>query len=453
MTRTDTPTDRYPTYPDTRPSGIAWLGDIPAHWETNRLKFLCEVDPRKSEVNHLPDDTEVTFLPMENIGEDGQINTEETRLLEDVYSGYTYFREGDILVAKITPCFENGKGGIAYGLLGDVGFGTTELYVLRCRAVAIPEYIHYLTRTTPFRKLGEAMMQGAAGQQRVRSDFVENFAIGIPPPDEQRTIAAFLDRETAKIDALIAAKQRFIALLGEKRSAVISHAVTKGLDPDAPMKDSGVEWLGEVPAAWEVMRLKHCVKTDTSISYGIVQPGEHQEDGVPFVQTTNISQGDFSLENLQRTTPEIAAMYPRSNLNHGDVILGIRASIGAAYVVPIYLEGANLSRGIARIVLKNGILAKYFVLYLQTKQVDQYWELTQQGSTFNEVSIANVRELSVTIPSAAEQDRIVEFVTRNIEKLNSLIAKTRETIALLQEQRAALISAAVTGKIDVRGVV
>jgi type I restriction enzyme S subunit len=285
----------------------------------------------------------------------------------------------------------------------------------------------------------------------VRDD-LRNAPLAIPPIAEQAAIAAFLDRETAKIDALIAEQQRLIELLQEKRQAVISHVVTKGLNPDAPMKDSGVEWLGKVPKHWKCSRLKHLIEEGTSISYGIVQPGEPLEEGVPFVQTTNMSSGDFAIESLQKTTAAIANQYPRSTLSGGEVLLGIRASIGATHIAPMTLRGANLSRGVARIVPSGLIASEFLVAALRAGSTATYWQLAQQGSTFNEVSIATVRDLPVLVPPNEEQKEIAERIRRDSAYYEETIATAQRCSALLQERRSALISAAVTGQIDVRGL-
>ena len=206
-------------------------------------------------------------------------------------------------------------------------------------------------------------------------------------------------------------KQRLIALLKEKRQAVISHAVTKGLNPAAAMRPSGIDWLGDVPEQWEVKSLKNLITETSSISYGIVQPGDALEKGVPFVQTTNMTSGDLDPSNLQKTLPQIAAHYPRSKLMGGEVLLGIRASIGAAHVVPKELVGANLSRGVARIECANLIASEYLVLFFKSKSADQYWNLSKQGSTFNEVSIATVRELKISLPPVSEQQEIIDYLS------------------------------------------
>lgn len=253
-----------PRYPEYKASGVEWLGEVPAHWVVKRLRFVAELNPSKSELATLDKEMLVSFLPMDAVGDDGKLNLEREKPIAEVETGYTFFRDGDVTVAKITPCFENGKGAVMRGLTQGIGFGTTELIVARpIASQTCSDYLHSLFTSVEFRKNGEGHMYGAGGQKRVPDDFVRNFEIAFPPIEEQQAIAAFLDRETGKIDALIAEQRRLVELLAEKRQVVISHAVTKGLPStssgqgsNVPMKDSGNEWLGEVPAHWAVRRLK-----------------------------------------------------------------------------------------------------------------------------------------------------------------------------------------------------
>ena len=200
--------------------------------------------------------SQVTFLPMESIGEEGELDLSGIRDIEDVRSGYTQFFDGDVLIAKITPCFENGKGALVSGLLGGVGFGTTELHVLIPTSEVDGRFLYYTTASVPFRKLGEAQMTGAAGQKRVPEDFVRDYKLLIPPISQQTAIANFLDQETARLDALVMAKGRLVEILTEKRKALVTHAVTRGIDPSAPVRDSGITWLGGIPAHWKIERAK-----------------------------------------------------------------------------------------------------------------------------------------------------------------------------------------------------
>jgi len=280
---------RYPAYKD---SGVEWLGEVPAGWEVKRLKYLCQINPSKSEVASLPKSTKVSFLPMELIGEDCSLTLTESRPISDVWEGYTYFRNGDVVVAKITPCFENGKGALCDNLVNGVAFGTTELHVLRAGEKIDPKYLFLATKSYQFRRLGADLMTGTAGQKRVPDAFIRDYIVGLPPLPEQHAIAAFLDRETARIDALIEKKQRFIELLEEKRQAIINHAVTKGLDPDVAMKDSGVEWIGEVPVGWEISRLGLISESLQTGPFGSqLHSSDYIEDGIPVINPSNIQDG------------------------------------------------------------------------------------------------------------------------------------------------------------------
>lgn len=212
-------------------SGVEWLGMVPEHWEVKRLRFAAKLNPPKSELSALDRSTLVSFLPMECIGEDGTLQLEKEKPIGELETGYTYFRDGDVTIAKITPCFENGKGAIMRGLSNGVGFGTTELIVVRpLDQAATPSYLQYLFTSSSFRKIGESHMYGAGGQKRVPDSFVRDFSPAFPPYSEQSAIASFLDAETAKFDALTTEAQLGIDLLQERRSALISAAVTGQID-------------------------------------------------------------------------------------------------------------------------------------------------------------------------------------------------------------------------------
>jgi len=206
-------------------SGIDWLGDIPEGWEVKRLRFVIKTNPSKQETKVNSPEIEVSFIPMEAVSEEGEIDLSTTKMIEDVIDGYTYFRDGDVVIAKITPCFENGKGAIMHNLTNGVGFGTTEFHVLRSSNID-SKYLYLITRIYPFRAFGEVNMKGAAGQKRVPEDFIKDFSLGVPRIDEQKKIVAFLDRETAKIDGMMKKVEMQIEKLQEYRQALITSAVT-----------------------------------------------------------------------------------------------------------------------------------------------------------------------------------------------------------------------------------
>ena len=206
-------------------SGVEWLGDVPAHWEVKRLRFTLNLNPVKSELN-IREDTLVSFIPMEAVNFDKDLTLSEERNLDEVYKGYTYFKNDDVVLAKITPCFENGKSAIAQNLTNGIAFGTTELHVLRPQDSINNHFLYYLIKSDSFMKIGESEMYGAGGQKRVPEEFIKNFLIGLPPYYEQVTIADYLDQETAKIDRLCDTVNQTIGRLKEYRSALITQAVT-----------------------------------------------------------------------------------------------------------------------------------------------------------------------------------------------------------------------------------
>jgi type I restriction enzyme S subunit len=424
---------RYKAYAEYKESGLKLFPRIPLNWETGKVKYVLEnLDRRRIPLSAEERGSRKGDYPY--YGASGVIDHVDDYL----------FDEETILIG------EDGANLLSR---------STELAFIASGKYWVNNHAHILRANDGLNRFWVRSLENidispvvsGSAQPKLTAEALGDLEVVYPSTiEERKQILHFLDHETAKIDTLIAKQQGLIKLLKEKRQAVISHAVTKGLNPNAPMRDSGVEWLGEVPAHWGVCRLKQVIKSGSSISYGIVQPGDALDDGVPFIQTTNMSQGTFDLTELQKTTEEIARAYPRSKLDGGEVILGIRASIGAAYVVPESLRGANLSRGVARIIPNKNISPHFLVMFFRSDAVERYWGLSKQGSTFSEVSIETVRELTVPVPPVDEQDEIYKFSKEKLEDLDRIVDRAVQQQIFLQERRTALISAAVTGKIDVR---
>ena len=440
----------FPRYPSYKDSGVAWLGEVPEHWSLKRLRFVAELNPSKSEIGDLDRDTVVSFLPMDAIGEDGSLRLDSEKPIGELESGYTYFRDGDVTVAKITPCYENGKGALMRGLANGIGFGTTELIVARPKPNEIlGPYLHYLFISPEFRSQGESRMYGAGGQKRVPDAFVRDFATAFPPTFEQTQIATFLDRETAKIDALVAEQQRLMELLKEKRQAVISHAVTKGLNPNAPMKPSGIDWLGNVPAHWEVRRVKSVSTFTTSGPRGWSE--RVGDEGSLFVQSGDLNQTlgvDFA--SSKRVSVAADAEAARTLLNDGDVVVCITgAKTGNVAVCTSVPEAAYINQHLCLIRPNSDVLPVFLAVLLKCDLGQTYFDFSQYGLKQG-LSLEDVREAPVLIPPLTEQTSIVSYVDSESAKFDTLTAEAQRAIDLLQERRTALISAAVTGQIDVR---
>jgi len=449
----------FPRYPAYKDSGVEWLGAVPGHWDVKRLRFVAELNPSKAEAAPLDRETLVSFLAMDAIGEDGSLRLDVEKPIGELESGYTYFRNGDVTIAKITPCYENGKGALMAGLMNGLGFGSTELIVARPKpSEVIGTYLHYLFISPDFRGLGESHMYGAGGQKRVPDAFVRDFATAFPPLPEQTQIAAFLDRETAKIDALVAEQRRLMALLKEKRHAVISHAVTRGLNPHAPLKPSGIEWLGDVPEHWDVCSIRRVV---TAIEQGwspecFARTAEDNEWGV--LKAGCVNRGVYDPSDNKALPAELAPV-PEYEVQVGDVLMS-RASgspelVGSTALVTLTREKLMLSDKIFRLRFDQRMEPKFFVATLNSRPLRSQIERALSGGNglANNLPQASLRGFFLAMPPKQEQHEICDFVESELTKFDTLTTEAQRAIDLLQERRTALISAVVTGQIDVRAAV
>lgn len=216
---------------DTKDSGIYWLGEIPESWEILPLKRICRANASIADIVKTKENSElVTFLPMENVTETGEIDCSIKKKIADVRTGFSSFAKGDVVVAKITPCFENGKGACLDDLDTDIGFGTTEFINLRPFEIVLSKYLYMITMTRPFRKLGEEVMTGSAGQKRVSVNYIKNFTLGIPNVEEQKCILAEIEQRLDQIDKAIEIERENIRNLQELKARIILDAVTGKID-------------------------------------------------------------------------------------------------------------------------------------------------------------------------------------------------------------------------------
>jgi type I restriction enzyme S subunit len=301
-------------YASYKASGVDWLGDVPSHWEVSRLRFAVQFNPRPRD--DLRREQNVSFLPMEAISETGAIDLELVKAVEDVSTGYTYFEDGDLTIAKITPCYENGKGAVMSGLLGGIGFGTTELIVMRPESHIFVHWLYFLTFSESFRVMGESAMYGAGGQKRVSEGFFKDCFVGIPPLAEQHAIGTYLDCETARVDALLQGKQALIALLREYRQSTISSAVTQGLNPAAPRKPSGIAWLGDVPKHWLVKRIEHVA----SCNDDVLAEDTEQSQLLEYVEISDVEQVE-GIKNSTILAFKEAPSRARRLVKEGDILV------------------------------------------------------------------------------------------------------------------------------------
>lgn len=441
-------------------SDLQGVGDIPEHWLRTKLgRTVSELQtgPFGSQL-HAEDYVE-NGIPLVNPAHMSAgciIPDPENSVDEETAERLSVHRiqEGDILFGR--------RGEIGRCALAGVessGWlcGTGSIRVRPDRLLVRPDFLFH---TLGSKYVRERLRLEAVGStmENLNTSILANLPLCLPPLDEQRAIAAFLDRETAKIDALVEEQRRLIALLKEKRQAVISHAVTKGLDPTAPMKPSGIDWLGDVPAHWEMKRLKHAIE---SLEQGW-SPQCHSfaadagEWGVLKVGCVN--GGQFRPEE-NKALPDDLAPRPDLSLIPGDILMSranTRELVGSAAVVPNDFPSLMICDKIYRMRCRKDAARPQFVsLVLNTSLARQRIELDATGASSSMLNIGQdtVRELPFLTPPIAEQDAIVHFLDVGVSKLEELASQAERAIKLLQERRSALISAAVTGKIDVRDAV
>ncbi len=414
----------FAAYPSYRASGIPWLGAVPSHWDIAPLRRLIAIQ-NGADYKHI--EAEEGY-PV--IGSGGQF----TFASEYIYNGES------ILLGR--------KGTIDRPIYVNSRFWTVDtMYWSKIKESINGRYAYYCAVTIPFGYYSTSTALPSMTQGSLNAH-----SVALPSLQEQVAIAAFLDRETARIDALIEEQQRLIVLLKEKRQAVISHAVTKGLDPSAPMKDSGVEWLGEVPAHWDVSPLMRLTAPGRAIMYGIVLPGPNVGEGVPIVKGGDVKEHRLRLSLLNWTTPEIEAPFARARLRPGDIVYSIRGSIGDAEPVPEELLGANITQDVARISPNRDLNGRWLLHVMRSKPLFVQLEQGSLGAAVRGINIFDLKRARIPVPPTAEQAEIATFLDHELSQLEILAREASKGISLLTERRSALISATVTGKIDVRGV-
>ncbi|PXA97195.1 restriction endonuclease [Nostoc sp. 3335mG] len=272
--------------------------------------------------------------------------------------------------------------------------------------------------------------------------------VTLPPLETQRRIAAFLDDKTAQIDALIARKQALLARLAEKRQAIITQAVTKGLNPAAPLKDSGIGRLGQIPAHWNVTRLDRLNDYRRPIRYGIVLPGPHYEGGVPIIKGGDVRPDRLKRELLNCTDPEIDAANPRARVSAGDLVYTIRGSFGDVEIASEELAGCNLTQDTARISPLPEVDAHWLLMALKSSAVRGNLAAGSLGATIKGINIFDLRRALIPTPPLSEQRQIATHLAKWRSDLDGLSEKVERSLGRLTEYRSALITSAVTGQIE-----
>lgn len=443
---------RWKQYSKYIPTAAPWLPTVPAGWQVMKLKHLAS-SPFQYGANEPGGDTDRNaprFVRITDIDERGQLRDETyCTLARDKAQPYL-LRRGDILLAR-----SGATVGKTFRYQESWGEACYAGYLIRFRPQldrVLPEFVEYFAASQQY--WGWVRQQQLqATIQNLSAEKYANLLLPFPPLPQQRGIVSFLDRETTRIDTLIGHKEWLIALLAEKRQAVINHAVTRGLALGIALKDAGSTFWGQIPSHWRMTKLRHLVPDSRPIMYGIVLPGPHVEDGIPIVKGGNCEPGRLRLEGISRTSREIEAGYERSRLRVGDIVYAIRGSIGAADIVPAELNDANLTQDAARIAIKPGVHPRWLLYTVRSTPFFAKLDAGAIGATIRGINIRDLKRADLPLPAFEEQARIAEYLDCQNEHFDSLAARIADGIARLQEYRSALISAAVTGQIDVRGEV
>lgn len=428
---------KYKAYPEYKDSGVEWVDSIPSYWDVKPTFALCDastqknIDGAESNVlslsygNIIPRDVETNF-----------------GLLPESFNTYQIISCGDVIL-RLTD-LQNDKNSLRVGLAKQKGIITSAYLKLKANSDINPKFLYRLLHSYDTTKVFYGM--GGGLRQSMKFEDFRRLPLLLPPYEEQVKISVFLDHETAKIDNLIEKQQQLIELLKEKRQAVISHAVTKGLNPDVPMKDSGVEWLGDVPEHWTVSTIKHI---STFIGTGGTPKNSESftdDDGIDWFSPGDFS-GSLSLRHAKKkiTTHAVsncdAKSYPKDSI----VVIGIGATLGKV----AFVEHEFSCNQQINIITPSKTVDHKYLTYSLLNQLEQMKQ-SSNASTIGIMNQEKTKQIWIAFPPKDEQIKIVSVLSQKEIEFDELLKKSEYQILLLQERRTALISAAVTGKIDVR---
>lgn len=438
----------YKTYGKYKNSNIGWIKLIPEHWNSYKLKhvvneFIAGGTPKSS--NDAFWDQNNQGIPWVAIGD-----MTDNEFVNSTVKSIT--REG--LASKNLRILK--KGTLIYSIFASLGktsilniAATTNQAILglitsnKIDTIYLKYYLDALQTTI-------SSFSNENTQENLNSNIVKNMEIAIPNSlKEQHQIANYLNKQTAKIDATIAKNEELIQLLEEKRVTLINQVVTKGLNPDVPMKDSGVEWIGEMPEHWEVRKFAHVANKIVVGYVGSIDDSYTDETGIPLIKTENVKNGKLNLDKLSYVTKDFHLKNKKSQIKPGDILIARHGESGRSCVVP---ESLNVANSLNIVILQSGInMDGYYYSYLlNSSLIQEYMQSIQGGAVQKVINTEDIAFLKVFVPSIDEQKQISFYLDNEINKIDTTISKIQENIALLEEYKTSLIYHVVTGKIDVR---
>ncbi|MFH4642260.1 restriction endonuclease subunit S [Vibrio alginolyticus] len=441
-------TGRYKAYPEYKDSGVYWLHDIPAHWKTIPVgrcyRRVKRTGFEKEELLSVYRDHGV--VPKSS-------RDDNNNKPSDDLSPYQLVCENNLVMNKMKAW----QGSIAISEFRGIVSPAYFVYepLKQTDSLVYPKYVHYLLRHPIYITQYMSRSKGIrVNQWDLDPDEFQSIELLLPHKDEQKKVINFLDHETAKIDTLITKQEKLIELLREKRQAVISHAVTKGLNPDAPMKDSGVEWLGEVPEHWEVSSLKYFASIQGGYAFN---SNEFVDSGVQILRIGNVYQNRLALERQPTFVNDtLYNQLPEFRVTKGDILMSLTGTLGKrdyGFAVKVDLGGRYLlNQRVAKLTPASQKITRSFLLNVLWSEsyLTQLYALPSGTKQANLSNSDVLRNIVAVPPSKEEQQEITLYLEEKLEKLDKLTRLAKEAILLMKERKSALISAAVTGKIDVR---
>lgn len=420
----------------------------PTGWTMRPLRYVAAIDPGKSQVAHLPDDLEVSFLPMEDVGIGGVLEPTESRRLGEVRDGYTYLRDGDVTFAKISPSFQNHKGGRAEGLVNGLGFATSELTVLRPRPDVDGRYLQYVISSDLFVGAGCATLHGVAGQQRVDSRFVRGFKVPLPSLEVQRRVADMLDAETVRIDTLIAKNytvlsslaQRIVSLRAELLWPTEARRAWTGSPLDAP--------TSAVPSATKVQYVVPVRVAGGTPATGIDAYWSEDPGDLPWFGVGDFAHGRATEEPSRRVTDSGVDAAGLKVMQRGDLLLAMYgATSGKAGVLS---EPGTTNQAVMAMRSDPRVLQQdYLIEWFNFARPYAYEKAESRSSTQPNLNAGQIEKFSIRCPSLPEQDAATKALDHARGAADALQRRVERQIDLLRTRRRALITAAVTGQITI----
>jgi len=436
---------RYSAYKD---SGIEWIGEIPEGWGVKRLKYLLksvESGSRESQEQEFNDVDKIPSIGGEHISWSGNIEFTDNKFVSKKY--FLRLKKGKIKTGDVLLVKDGATIGKTAFVKNEINAAINEhVFILRTNNNFKDGLLYYNLVSDFTQDLINLFSRGAA-QAGLPSDFVSNIFLLIPPEPEQTAIATFLDHKTAKIDELIKKNEGLIELLKEKRQAIISHAVTKGLDPNAKMKDSGIEWLGEIPEGWGVKKLKYVAEI---VLGKMLQNEDSGKDELkPYMRAQNIQWEIVDITDVKEmwfSDYEIK----KYRVQKGDLLISEGGEVGRTALWNGELEECYIQNSVHKVTVDKKLANnRYLLNLLKTYGKWGYFESIVNRVSIGHLTREKLKEIKIVCPPKNEQEQIVTYLDKKSSSMDEIIQKIQPQIEKLKEYRQALISNVVTGKVRV----